>query len=452
MPAPVPSRREFLRQAACSAVGYGAMLSTIADLMKVNAAAQGAPDYRALVCVFLYGGNDSNNLVVPRDAAGYAVYAAPRGALAVPRSALLPIVPANGDGREWGLHPSTPGLQALFAQGRLAVVCNVGPLVAPLTRAEYLAGGAAVPPNLFSHDDQQILWQTGVGDGSMATGWGGRTADLLRSLNDAGQVSMSISVSGRNTFQTGRDVFQYQVSPTGISSFEGYRAGRDPESRAFDRMLARHYANVFENQYRDTLRRVLDAEQRLRQALASAPVPATVFPGSWLGQQLAAIARLIAARGALGQRRQIFFCSAGGYDTHGNQVASHTGLLAELSAALSAFYAATVELGVADQVTTFTASDFGRTLVSNGTGSDHGWGSHHLVIGGAVRGGRFYGRFPVLQVNGPDDTREGRWIPSISVEEYSATLARWFGVARTDLPLVFPNLGRFAAPDLGFLP
>jgi uncharacterized protein (DUF1501 family) len=447
-----PNRREFIRQAACSAVGYGAMMATVMDLLKVNAAAQTATDYKALVCVFLYGGNDANNLLVPRDPAQHAAYAAPRGVLAVPRDQLLPIASVGGDGRELGLHPSMTGLQRVYGQGRAALLCNVGPLVAPVTRQDWVSRSVAMPPNLFSHDDQQVLWQTSVGDGSASTGWGGRVADLVHSLNDTARVSMSISISGRNTFQVGRDVFQYQVSPSGVSSFEGYYVGgSDPESRAFERILARQYANVFENAYRDTLRRVVESERQLRQAIAGAPAMATVFPQSNLGGQLQAVARLIAVRASLGHRRQIFFCSTGGFDTHGNQLTAHPNLLRDVSDAMAAFYDATVELGVADVVTSFTASDFGRTLVSNGTGSDHGWGSHHVVVGGAVRGGRLYGRYPVLAVDGPDDTDDGRWIPSTSVDAYSATLARWFGVGASDLSTVFPNIGRFASSDLGFL-
>jgi uncharacterized protein (DUF1501 family) len=434
-------------------VGYGAAASALIDLQKVAAIAQTAGDYKALVCVFLYGGNDSNNLIVPRSGADYSVYAAARANLAVQPTSLLPIAPLNADGREFGLHPAMPELQSLFAQRQAAVVCNVGPLAAPITRAQFMQGGASVPPNLFSHDDQQVQWQTSIADGSASTGWGGRTADLLRSLNDNAVVSMAISLAGRNVFQTGRDVFQYQVSPSGISSLDGYQGtgGRDAESQAFDQMLGLSPGNVLERAYRGTLARVIDNERRLREALESAPILNTVFPDSWLGQQLGAIARLVAIRTALGHRRQIFFCAVGGYDTHGGQLQSHPQLLSELSQALGAFHAATVELGVPNQVTTFTASDFGRTLVSNGTGSDHGWGGHHLVVGGAVRGARLYGQFPVLVVGGPDDTSDGRWIPTTSVDEYAAALARWFGVSASDLRLVFPNLGRFASANLDFM-
>ena len=453
MPTPMrTSRREFIRQAACSAVGYGAVMSTVLDLHLINAAAQGAPDYRALVCLFLFGGNDAGNMVVPTGA-DYAAYAAARGVLALPEATSLPISPANGDGRTWALHPSLAEVQTLFANRRLALVGNAGSLVAPVTRADYLANRASLPPQLFSHSDQQVQWQTSVPDGDGRTGWGGRTADLLRSLNGTSRVSMSISVAGTNRFQVGSEVFQYQVTSNGSISLSGYQhpPSTDPQSRAIDRMLVRAHTNVFENAYRGIVRNALDGDRLLASALASAPALTTVFPTTSLGNQLRMIARLIGVRSQLEHNRQIFFCSVGGYDTHGGQLTSQTNLFRELSQALAAFYAATTELGVADRVTTFTASDFGRTYATNGQGSDHGWGSHHLVLGGAVRGGSIYGRMPVLAINGPDDTRQGRWIPTTSVDEYSATLARWYGVSDTDLRLVLPNLGRFATSGLGFL-
>ena len=446
------SRREFLRHAACSAVGYGAVLSTVLDLHTINAAAQSAPDYKALVCLFLFGGNDASNMVVPVGP-DYAAYATSRGVLAIPEATLLPISPANGDGRLWALHPAMTEAQALFSQRRLALVGNVGSLVAPVARADYLANRASLPPQLFSHSDQQVQWQTSVPDGDGRTGWGGRTADLLRSLNATSRVSMSISVSGINRFQVGSEVFQYQVSTNGSISLGGYQVppSTDPQSRAIDRILARAHTNIFENAYRGIVRNALDSDRLLVSALASAPALTTVFPATSLGNQLRMIARLIGVRTQLQHSRQVFFCSVGGYDTHGEQLTAQANLYRELSAAISAFYSATAELGVADRVTTFTASDFGRTYATNGQGSDHGWGSHHLVVGGGVRGGDIYGRMPVLAINGPDDTRQGRWIPTTSVDEYSATLARWFGVAESDVPLVLPNLGRFATRGLGFM-
>ena len=456
------TRRQFLRQSACAAVGMTAAAHTIFDLERIAAAAPLA-DYKTLVCVFLYGGNDGNNLIVPTLTADYAQYAAARAALALPQSSLLPLTPLAsppGDSRTWGLHPQLKGLQSLFNSGRAAVVANVGPLVAPLTREEYLNRSVAVPPQLFSHSDQTVHWQTSLPDQPALTGWGGRVADLLHALNENARISMSISVAGTNTFQVGKVVTQYQVSPqgpVGLTSYVPAVQGADASSNAIRGLLARSYGNLFERGYSGIFQRALDNQELLSGALAAAPALTTAFPETDLGQQLQMIAQLISVRETLGLRRQIFFCAAQGYDTHGGQIAgsaldgAHADLLAELDGALAAFDAAMAELGAADTVTAFTASDFGRTYVSNGDGSDHGWGSHHFVLGGAVRGGRFYGQLPTLAVDGPNDAGEGRWIPTTSVDEYSATLARWFGVAQSDLPLVLPNLGRFANPDLGFM-
>jgi uncharacterized protein (DUF1501 family) len=435
------------------------LASTAFDLRRIAAAATGPGDYRALVCVFLYGGNDGNNVVVPRGAE-HAAYVAARGGLALPQSVLRPVA-STPDGRQWGLHPALASMQSLYNQGRAAIVANVGPLVGPLTRAEYEAGSRAVPPQLFSHSDQTLHWQTALPDQPARTGWGGRVADLMRGANANAQLSMSMSLSGNNTFQVGNAVTQYQVSPDGSIGLGWYYDGNewnDPPSVAIRRLMAQSYGNLFTQGYRDVFSRALDQDRLLASALEGLPPLATVFPeNNDLGQQLGMVAKLIAARSTLGLARQVFFCATGGYDTHDEQVGgqaqvgAHADLLAELDAALAAFYAATVELGVASSVTTFTASDFGRTLVANGVGSDHGWGSHHFVLGGAVTGGRIYGDMPVLQLDGPDDVGDGRWIPTTAVDEYAATLARWFGVATSDLPLVLPNLGRFRRPDLGFM-
>lgn len=456
------TRRQFLRRSACAAVGMTAMGNTIFDLQRIAAAAP-LVDYKSLVCVFLYGGNDGNNVIVPTLAGDYAQYAAVRDALALPQSSLLPLHPLStppGDSRQWGLHPSLKGVQSLFNSGKAAMVANVGPLVAPLTREEYLNRTVAVPPQLFSHSDQTVHWQTSLPDQPARTGWGGRTADLLRSLNENARISMSISVAGTNTFQVGNVVTQYQVSPegpVGLTAYVPAAQGPDAASNAIRSLLARSYGNLFERGYSGIFNRALDNQELLSGALAGAPPITTQFPDTDLGQQLKMIAQLVSVRETLGLRRQVFFCSGQGFDTHGGQVGTtaldgtHADLLGELDGALTAFQAAMTELNVADSVTAFTASDFGRTLVSNGTGSDHGWGSHHFVLGGAVNGGRLYGQLPTLAVGGPNDAGDGRWIPTTSVDEYSATLARWFGVANSDLPLVLPNLGRFATPDLGFM-
>jgi uncharacterized protein (DUF1501 family) len=451
------TRRKFLR--GCAALGATSLASTVFDLRRIAAAAPLGGDYKALVCLFLYGGNDSNNLLVPRGP-DYPAYAAARGPLALSQASLRAITPLNGDGRQWGLHPSLAGLQNLFGQHRLALLANVGPLVAPVNRAQIDAGTAALPPQLFSHSDQTVHWQTGIPDQPARTGWGGRAADLLNALNAGSQTSMSMSLAGNNTFQIGSAVTQYQVSPDGSIGLGWYYDGNEwnhPPSIAIRKLLARSYGNLFEKGYRDVFQRALDQDRLLSGALSGAPVLQTQFPDSWLGRQMSTIARLISVRETLGLRRQVFFCAADGYDTHSGQVGgqpevgAHADLMTELDGALSAFYNATVELGVASDVTTFTASDFGRTYATNGDGSDHGWGAHHLIVGGAVDGGKIYGTVPTLAVDGPDDFGEGRWIPTTSVDEYSATLAQWFGVAASDLPLVLPNLGRFASTDLGFM-
>jgi uncharacterized protein (DUF1501 family) len=260
---------------------------------------------------------------------------------------------------------------------------------------------------------------------------------------------MSISLAGTNTFQVGNTVFEYQMSPYGVTSLNGYSGNT---KTSLDSLLNLPHQNLFEAEFSKITRRSLDNAALLSTALAGVNLT-TFFPtGNYLADQLKMIAKMIAARNTLGMSRQIFFCSVGGYDTHGDQLTAHANLLTELNTALASFYQATVDLGVADKVTTFTASDFGRTFpVNNGAGSDHGWGNHQLILGGAVKGGDLYGHVPALVVNGPDDTDEGRWIPTTSVDEYSATLAKWFGVTPTDMATVFPNLSRFATPDLGFM-
>jgi uncharacterized protein (DUF1501 family) len=447
------TRRQFLVRSACAAVGMTSLARTVFDLRRVAAAATLPGDYRALVCIFLYGGNDSNNLLVPVDPADYNAYAAVRQGLALAQGTLLPINPvAGGDGRQWGLHPSAPGMQGLFAQQKLAILANVGPLVAPVTRGDYLQHTAALPPQLFSHSDQTLHWQTSIPNLPPMSGWGGRVADLLRSLNSASQISMCLSLGGSNTFEVGSVATPFQVSQNGGISLNGYSTSpAEPASEALRSILQESYGNLFEGGYRDIFQRAIDSQQLLGTALGGLPPLTTVFPATDLGRQLHTVARLIQARQALSQQRQVFFCATGGFDTHGGQLPAQAQLLAELSDAVAAFYAATVEMQIANSVTAFTASDFGRTFVSNGSGSDHGWGSHHLIVGGAVQGGRIFGRVPTLAIGGPDDTSQGRWIPSTSVDEYSATLAKWFGVGAGDMPTVFPNLGRFGNPDLGFM-
>ncbi len=447
-------------QASCAAVGATAMANTVWDLRMMNAAlAQTATpptDYKALVCLFLYGGNDSNNLIIPTDSF-YGAYAAARGNIALPNKespgGVLGLTQnAGGDGREYGIHPSMPELQTLFNSGKLAIVANTGTLVGPVTRAQYLARSVPVPPQLFSHNDQQVQWQTSVPDKISRTGWGGRCADLLNaSYNPSSTVSMSISLAGTNTWEVGNSVSEYNVSTTGPTKLS------DPATlqvQALKDLIALNHDNLYQKQTAKVTQTALDNYTTLNDAL-NLNLSATTFPNTSIGNQLKMISRIIKCRTTLKHSRQIFFASVSGYDTHDTQLSQQVSLYTQLSQAMNAFNTALESeagLQIPQSVTTFTASDFGRTFpVNGGLGSDHGWGSHHLVMGGAVNGSRIYGTFPTLAVNGPDDTGLGRWIPTTAVDEYSATLARWFGLSAPQISTVFPNIGRFARPDIGFL-
>ena len=481
--APEVSRREFLGSACCAAVGATGLLSTLGSLRLMGAAASPAngpqlpptagalpSDYKALVCLFLNGGNDANNLIIPMgtglasDAASYAAYAAARTNLALPRTGLLPISPKTSDGRTWGLHPAVAELHSLFNNGKAALIANAGTLVYPTTKAQYNARSVPLPPQLFSHSDQQVQWQHSVPDKPTSTGWGGRIADLVNAFNSSDQISMSISIAGKNTFQVGSKVSQYAIGTGGAPTLTGATTSLTPTTadgiryRAQKDLFALSQSSLFETAFAAASGDAIVSSDLLNTVLGASSALTTVFPNTSAGNQLKMAARLIAASPTLGLKRQIFFVQLGGWDLHAGQLTNtdptsgtHAGLLSQISQAVNAFYNATVELGVANQVTTFTASDFGRTFRSNGDGSDHGWGSHHFVVGGAVRGTDIYGKMPSLAINGPDDTGLGRWIPTTSVDEYAATIATWYGVSATDLPTVLPNIGRFAKPNLGFL-
>lgn len=485
------SRRQFIRRAACAGVGTVAMTSAISQLRFMNAAVaqSNISTYKALVCIFLQGGNDSNNMVIPTIQSQYNNYATIRTpVLAIPQSAILGVTSLNPDGNSYGLHPSCPELQTLFGEGKLALLFNTGTLVYPITRAQYLAGTVKQPPQLFSHADQQTQWQTSIPDQPPTTGWGGRVADLLNSVQPNAPISLMVTLAGANTFEVGNVVSQYSVSTSGAVSLSmpaspggGASTNRLP---TLMNILGLPYTNLQAQAYAAVAEQAINTGALLNNAISNTasatfwtnPFPAKITPPeggtaftSTLSPQLEMVARLIAAgstpvnQGGFGMLRQIFFVQVGGYDLHTGQtnytandpnnvlVGAHTNLLAELSQSMYAFQRAMEQLGLSNSVTSFTCSDFSRTFPSNGEGSDHGWGSHHLILGGAVNGQRTYGQFPVLTVNGPNDTSTGRWIPTTAIDQYFATLATWFGVDPDNLATVFPNLSRFSSSNLGFV-
>jgi uncharacterized protein (DUF1501 family) len=454
------NRRRFIGR-ACSAVGATGMLSALAQLRMIGAlAADSSPaDYKALVCLFLYGGNDSNNMLIPTDNANYQLYATDRSVLALAQAGLLPISPKTySDGRTWGLHPSMVEAQQLFANGNLALLANTGTLVQPVTLAQFKAGTVALPPQLFSHADQQVQWQSSIPDQPFVTGWGGRVADMVNALNTNPKISMSVTVAGQNSFQVGRNVTQFSVGANGAALLNGTSGSSLATSRyaTEQKIFNLQEQNLFEAAFGGLTVNSIADNQLLNTILATATPLTTVFPANGIGPQMKLIARMIGIAPQLGLTRQVFFASLGGFDLHSDQLPAHATLFADLSQGLNAFSSATAELGVQNQVTAFTASDFSRTFNTNGSnngtaGSDHGWGSHHMILGGAVAGGDIYGQVPLLELGGPEDTGRGRWIPTTSVDQYAATLATWFGVSASNMPLVLPNLGRFATPNLGFL-
>ena len=467
------TRREFL----CRSLGaFGAAMLAFERFGLLNALAQSV-EYKALVCIFLNGGNDSGNTIIPYD--DYSTYAAARepSGLAIPQSSLLRTGVVPRVGAEFGFHPSLTGLHDLWGQAKLAVVCNVGPLVEPANRDGYRNRTVRIPLNLFSHSDQINQWQTSVSDSASPSGWGGRAADKIGDINITVFPPVT-STAGTPVFTVGNIERPLVIAsaPTRLDTalrIDGFPNPPDNDTRYVEmqRLLLVDQDKTLVRGASRVTGEALTMERALRLTGDPAVPPFPLNPRTSLGNQLEQIAKLISVRNELGMNRQIFFCSLGGFDTHSAQVVNgstvtgtHRDLLLQVSNAMKAFYDATVQLGVASQVTTFTLSDFSRTWVPNGNlGSDHAWGSHQFVMGGSVRGGDFYGMpgsngtvFPTLAANGPDDTDEGsnargRWIPTVAIDQYGASLASWLGVSSADLSAVFPNLGRFGQNNLGFL-
>ncbi|MFN7918987.1 MAG: DUF1501 domain-containing protein [Bryobacteraceae bacterium] len=444
------SRRGLLRLAT----GAAAPLAGFARFGMMNAFAQPANDYKALVCVFLFGGNDGHNLLIPQATAQFNAYKSARGTLALPdtNTKLMPVTAKNGT--PYALNDGFSSIQPLWAQGRLAAVANVGNIVQPTSRTQYLSG-APVPTNLFSHSDQVLQMQTATPGGSGGTGWAGRVSDQVQNLNGAATFPASVSLSGQQIFCSGNVVQSaslipgYDMLPYGMNIWPA-TAGT-ARLQSLQSILTMDSGLAMVQKANKVRQDALDLSAMLASAASGTPLQ-TVFPGTSIGNQLKQVAQILQLRNTLGMKRQVFFCSLGGFDTHGSQSWQQWDLFKQVGAAMLSFYQATQELGIADKVTTFLESEFGRTLQPSGTGSDHGWGNHFLVLGGAVNGGDVYGKFPDLSLGGPDDTgSRGALLPSTALDQYGATMAQWFGVPDASLDAVFPSLKNFSVRNLGFV-
>jgi len=471
------NRRDFLKQSSCAAMGATTLLSTLTSLGAVNGAighkkfaseeAPVADDYKALVCVLLAGGIDSYNVLIPRGSSGgdngYTEYAATRSDLAIAQASLLALNnPQCTSFRgfscnygAYGLHPSMTGMRDLFNSGKLAFMANVGTLVEPLMNVtDYRSGLKKIPDGIYSHSDQIMQWQTSVPQSRNALGVGGRIADLLNAGNSNTQISMNISLSGKNIFQTGENITEYSISNNVTPNAVGIEAVplwsdsglmTDLRNAGIDSLVGQTYANLFQQAYSSTTRGAVASYATFKEALKRVPSMSTLFPTTSLGNDMAAIAKVMSVRNTLGVKRQIFFVTYGGWDMHDNLAGGMNQRLPVVSNALKAFYDATEELGIADKVTTFTISDFARTITSNGLGSDHAWGGNSMIMGGSVKGGKIYGAFPSMNLttNTQNISFRGNFIPAVSTDEMYAEMALWYGVSPADLCYVLPNIGNF---------
>ena len=460
------SRRAFLQRASVlSAAGVATPFAlNLAAMAQASAAdLSGSDDYKAIVCVFLYGGNDYANTLVPYDVANYNAYQQLRPSLAYQRESLNSTIltplatplDRNGVAHQYALAPELAPLLPIFNAGKMGVLLNVGTLIQPTSKLQYQNKSLALPPKLFSHNDQQSVWQSSSPEGA-SSGWGGRMGDLFVSGNSNATFTC-VNVSGNAVYLAGKQAVQYQVTPNGSVPFSGLKSplyGSSACSDALRNLVTQPRVHLFENEYNRVTARSIDADGTLTAALAGGPVINTVFPSNnSLGDQLKMVARMISTAKSLGEKRQVFFVSLGGFDNHDGLVTDHPVLMKTVADALAAFYNATIELGVSKQVTSFTASDFGRTLSGNNDGSDHGWGSMHFMLGGAVNGQRYYGTAPLVASNGDDDVGQGRLLPTTSVDQYAATLGKWLGISDSNLLELLPNLKNFNASSryLGFV-
>ncbi len=446
------SRRKFIGQASCAAVGTTAFYSTLTSLlMSSRVSAQSLPasgGHKALVCLFLDGGNDSFNMLVPQETDEFQRYRSARTEMGLTPDQPLPIVDSES-GRAFGLHPSMEAMQGLYTDGDLAFVCNTGTLIEPTTLSAFENRSARLPLGLFSHSDQVMHWQTSTPDKRGSKGWLGRMADVLDSLNESPKVSMNISLAGTNILQSGNSLIPYSITQNGAIDLQFYEHEDHQYFKgAVDSVLDQEYQNLLQRTYAKSNRSAIDLGVEFNASVGEVIPFSTEFPDTWVGNDLKMIARSIAANGNLGHQRQTFLSRRGGFDAHDELLSDHEDLMLEVSEAVGAFWAAIKEMGMEDEVVLFSASDFGRTLTSNGDGTDHGWGGNHFVLGGGLNGGRLYGEYPENIGLGNDlDTGRGRLIPTTSVDQYFGELALWLGTPKSDLSLALPNIERFY--DLG---
>ncbi len=452
------SRRRFIKQSSCAAIGSTTLLNTLINLKTLNAAAISnstvslGGDYKAMVCLLLGGGNDSFNMLIPTDQAAYDEYATTRSNMAIPQADILPLSGVN-----YGLHPSLSGVQSLFDNNKLAFISNVGTMVEPTTKTQFYNESVDLPLGLYSHADQVQQWQTSVPHERSNIGWGGKTADLLNSMNTNDTISMNISLSGANIYQRGNNTVEYTIDPydgsLGIRGYGGTNTLDQIKTATTDNMVQAAYADIFKQTYVDVIKVSRDAHLEFSSAIDSvSPFSTVTFSDTDLSQSFHMIAKTIAARNTLNFTRQIFFVELGGFDMHDELLNSHTEAMSLMNDALVEFNQAMEELNVSDCVTTFTMSEFSRTLTSNGNGTDHAWGANVLAMGGAVNGGTIYGNYPSLLLDGPAEVGGGVLIPDISTDEYFTELALWFGVSPSDLSILFPNIGNFYDTTSGSLP
>lgn len=458
------SRRKFIGQASCVAVGGTTFLSSLLNLKAMNAmsisnsSVSSCTDYKALVCLFNSGGLDAFNMLVPKTTSEYNAYAATRSNLALPLNELRTINVLNTPGREFGLHPSMDKMQNLFNSGDVAFISNIGALVAPMTKEEYYNESVIAPLGLYSHSDQQMHWQTGFAHARAATGWGGRMADLLTSCNSNTNISMAMSLSGTNIFETGNNTVEFTLSPYGPVGINDDNDGwwyNSLRKNNITNMLDATYTNIFEQTYKNITKSARVGNQQIATSLQNAPTFNGIFSNSYLSDSFKMVAKIISSQASLGMNRQIFFIDYGGWDHHDELLGNQEAMLTELDNAIGEFHAALTSINKLNEVTTFSLSEFSRTLTSNGNGTDHAWGSNVFVMGGAVNGQKIYGEYPSLQLNNPLEVGGGVLIPTTAAEEYFAELAMWFGVANSNLLDLYPNLGNFysigSGNPLGFL-